>query len=138
MTDSDRSAVVVIGGHTYEMILTTLATKAIGKRYGGLDKLGDKLMNTDNFELALDEIVWLVTLLANQGAMIHNFQHPDDQRALLTEDVVELMTTPTDLVLCKDAIIEAMVRGTKRFVESEPEKGKNAEAGQTMENPLPG
>lgn len=138
MLDNERAAVIMIGGKEYQMVLTTLATKAIGKRYGGLDKLGDKLMNTDNFELALDEIVWLVTLLANQGVMIHNFQHPDEQTPLLTEDVVELMTTPTDLILCKDAIIEAMVRGTRRFVESEPEKGKNAEAGQTTESPLPG
>lgn len=63
---------IIIAGKEYELILTTKATKEISKRYGGLSKLGDKLQNTENFELALDEIIWLVTVLANQSVLIHN------------------------------------------------------------------
>jgi hypothetical protein len=48
----------------YKLILTTKATKEIAKRYGGLESLGDKLMKTENFELALDEIVWLIKITA--------------------------------------------------------------------------
>ena len=62
----DRSAMINIGGKEYEMILTTKATKEIARRYGGLSNLGEKLMKSENFEMALDEIVWLITLLANQ------------------------------------------------------------------------
>ena len=119
------------------MVLTTLATKEISRRYGGLEQLGDKLLNTENFELALDEVVFLITLLCNQGIMIDNLMNPTAPQPLLTEQAVELLTTPTDLVLCKDAIIAAMLKGTKRFVESESVKGKNVEAGQPMESPLP-
>lgn len=57
----ERSAVIDIGGADYKLILTTKATKEIAKRYGGLENLGAKLMNTKDFELALDEIVWLIT-----------------------------------------------------------------------------
>lgn len=57
---------VNIGGQEYEMLLTTRATKAIAGRYGGLENLGEKLMKAENFEMALDEIVWLITLLCNQ------------------------------------------------------------------------
>jgi hypothetical protein len=67
MSDTDRSAVIKIGGEEFEMVLTTRATKEIAKRYGGLENLGDKLMKSENFEMALDEIVWLITLLANQS-----------------------------------------------------------------------
>ena len=39
---NDRSAFIKIGDEEYELLLTTRATKEIAKRYGGLDKLGDK------------------------------------------------------------------------------------------------
>ena len=138
MLDQDRCAEITLGKKTYHMVLTTLATKEISRRYGGLEQLGDKLLNTENFELALDEVVFLITLLCNQGIMIDNLMNPTAPQPLLTEQAVELLTTPTDLVLCKDAIIAAMLKGTKRFMESESVKGKNVEAGQLTESPLPG
>ena len=137
MLDRERAAEINIGGQTYNMVLTTLATKEISKRYGGLEQLGEKLLKTENFELVLDEVVFLITLLCNQGIMIDNLMNPAASRELLSEQTVELLTTPNDLVLCKDAIIAAMVKGTKRFVESEPVKSKNVLGGQTTASPLP-
>lgn len=122
--DNERSALINIGGEEYEMLLTTRATKEIAKRYGGLENLGAKLMKSENFEMALDEIVWLITLLANQSILVHNFKSPDDKREVLTEEAVELLTSPLDLAQYKNAIMTAMVRGTKRNVESEPDKSK--------------
>jgi hypothetical protein len=127
--ENERAAEITIGDRVYELVLTTRATKEIAKRYGGLASLGDKLMKAENFENALDELIWLITLLANQSILIHNFQHPEDKRELLTEEAIELLTTPTDLVEYKNAIMESMFKGTKRFVESEPEPEKNASAG---------
>ena len=75
--ENERSSVITIGGEQYEMVLTTRATKAISIRYGGLDNLGDKLMKSENMEMALDEIVWLITLLCNQGIQIHNLKSED-------------------------------------------------------------
>ena len=80
MTD-ERSARITIGGQEYELILTTKATKEIAKRYGGLSNLGEKLMKSENFEMALDEIVWLITLLANQSVLVHNLKNPAKARA---------------------------------------------------------
>ena len=74
------SAAITIGGMEYELVLTTRATKEIAGRYGGLENLGDKLMKSENFEMALDEIIWLITLLANQSVLIHNLQHPEGQK----------------------------------------------------------
>lgn len=56
---NDRSAVIEIGGNEYELVLTTRATKEIAKRYGGLSDLGDKLMQAENFEKAIDEVTYL-------------------------------------------------------------------------------
>jgi hypothetical protein len=126
--DNERSALIKIGGEEYELILTTKATKAIAGRYGGLENLGERLMKAENFELALDEIVWLLTLLANQSILIHNLKHKDAPRDLLTEEEVELLTSPLELASYKNAITEAMFKGTARNVVSEAEgdESKNA------------
>ena len=127
MTD-ERSAKIAIGGQDYELILTTKATKEIAKRYGGLSNLGEKLMKSENFEMALDEVVWLITLLANQSVLVHNLQNPAKKRELLTEDAVELLTSPLELSDYKNCIMEAMFKGTKRNIESETDP-KNAVVG---------
>ena len=125
---NERSAIIDIGGEEFELMLTTRATKEIGKRYGGLENLGDKLMKSENFEMALDEIVWLITLLANQPIMIHNIKHKDAPNPLLTEEEVELLTSPLELALYKNAIMASMQRGTSRHIESEADP-KNAQVG---------
>ena len=127
--DNDRSASINIGDKEYELVLTTRATKAIAGRYGGLENLGEKLMKSENFEMALDEIVWLITLLANQSILIRNLKNKNAPEELLTEEEVELLTSPLDLAAYKTAITEAMFRGTKRNVESEEETPKNVEVG---------
>ncbi len=127
--EEERSSLIEIGGMEYQLILTTKATKEIAKRYGGLENLGDKLMKSESFEMALDEIVWLITLLANQGVLIHNLQNKNDRRELLTEEEVELLTSPFELATYKETIMEAMYRGTKRYIESEEISPKNTPVG---------
>lgn len=120
----DRSAVIELDGQSYELILTTKATKEIAKRYGGLDNLGEKLMKSENFEMALDEIIWLITILANQSIKIYNLKNKEKPREELTDEILELLTSPLDLANYKSAITEAMFKGTNRNIESE-EEGKN-------------
>jgi len=120
----ERSTTIQIGGTDFKLILTTKATKEIAGRYGGLENLGTKLMKTENFEMALDEIVWLITLLANQSILIHNIRNKAEKKELLTEEEVELLTTPFDLAEYKNAIMASMMKGTKRNVESELSKNQ--------------
>jgi len=122
--DKERSATILLDGEEYTLILITRATKEIAKRYGGFDNLGDKLLKSENFEMALDEIIWLITLLANQSIKIHNLKNKDDKKKELTEEYVELLTSPLDLAKYKSAITEAMFKGTARNIESETD-GKN-------------
>ena len=127
--DNERGAKITIGGVEYEMLLTTRATKAIAKRYGGLSNLGEKLMKSNNFEGALDEVVWLITLLANQSVLVHNLQDSTEKRELLTEEVVELLTSPLEIADYKNSIMEAMFKGTKRNILSEEDSSKNVVTG---------
>lgn len=125
---TDRGSIIKIAENEYELILTTRATKEIAKRYGGLENLGDRLMKSENFEMALDEIIWLITLLANQSVMIYNLKNPNSKKPLLCEDEVELLTSPFDLAEYKNAIMDSMQKGTKRNIESE-QTSKNTKVG---------
>lgn len=87
-------------------------------------------MKADNFEMALEEIEWLITLLANQSIPIHNLKHRDTPKDLLTEDEAELFTTPLNLADYKTAMTDAMFKGTKRDIESEDAlTSKNGKSG---------
>ena len=125
---TDRGSIIKIGENEYELLLTTRATKEIAKRYGGLENLGDKLMKSENFEMALDEIIWLITLLANQSVRIYNLKNRDSKKPLLTKEEVELLTSPFDLAEYKSAIMDSMQKGTKRNIESE-QTSKNTKVG---------
>lgn len=128
MENQERAANITVGGEEYQLLLTTRATKEIAGRYGGLENLGTKLMKSENFEMALDEIIWLIVLLANQSILVYNLRHKDEQKPLLTAEEVELLTSPLELATYKDAIMEAMYRGTKRHIESEADP-KNVPVG---------
>lgn len=125
-TTTDRSSFITLGGVEYELLFTTYATKAISKRYGGLENLGNELEGSKDVDKSLDEIVWLISLLANQPIMIYNLWN-DNKKQLLTEEMVSLLTTPSDLASYKDAIMTAMLKGTKREVISEEVETKNSE-----------
>lgn len=125
-----RSARVTIGGSEYELVLTTKATRLIAERYGGLENLGNALETSEDLGKTLGEVIWLITLLANQSVQIHNHRHPDDKRPALSEDEVELLTVPADLADYRGAIAEALQRGTKRAITTEPDpKATQVKAG---------
>ena len=67
---TERSTNITIGGDEYTLILTTKATKEIAGRYGGLENLGDKLLKSENFEMAIGEIVWLIIFSKRLGCVL--------------------------------------------------------------------
>lgn len=71
-------------------------------------------------------LYWLITLLANQSILIHNLRNKEDKQELLTEEEMELLTSPLDLAQYKNAIMASMLKGTKRNVESEESKNEAA------------
>lgn len=104
--DTERSAMILVGGEEYTLMLTTKATKEIAGRYGGLENLGEKLMKSENFEMAIGEIVWLITLLANQPILIHNIKH--NERYADTAQVGFLATKRLDAKLILPEAIKVL------------------------------
>lgn len=61
----------------------------------------------------MGEVIWLIALLANQEILIHNLQHRDEPKPLLTEDEIELLTNPyelTEVVMIQVCTIRPVMR----------------------------
>ncbi len=120
---NERTSVIKIGKKEYELLLTTRATREIGEKFGGLDKVGTKLAEAKDASESLSLVVWLVVLLANQSILRSNLE-TGESKPVLTEEQVEILTSPADLNSYADAILECLVRGTKRDVQGEEDPKK--------------
>jgi hypothetical protein len=120
----ERSVTIQLCDKSYDLLLTLYATKKIAKRFGGLENLGSKLVGAD-FEKSIEDIVWLITLLANQSVMIYNLKNKQSPQELLTEEEVEMFSSPADMIQYKDALMDALTLGVHREVVSEPTKDLN-------------
>ena len=120
---SENTSTIKIGNKEYELILTNKATKEINLKFGGLDNIGNKLAESKSVAESLDLVIWLLVLLANQSILRYNLEN-DNKKDLLKEEDVEILTSPADLNSYTEAIMDCLVKGTKRNVESE-ENSKN-------------
>jgi hypothetical protein len=118
----DRKTTIEIEGEQYDLVFNARAAREVSAKYGSLNGFGDAIEKADDVE-RIDHNVWLTTLLVNQGVAIYNRHNPDDQRKLFTEDDIELLTRPADWQAARDAL----VKGSKRNIESETEPSKNAD-----------
>ena len=83
-------------------------------------------MQSENFEMAIDEVIWLIVELANQYIKTQMLK-TKTEIPLLTEEEVEILTSPSDLADFKDAIMLCLQEGMSRSVHSEhDEKNKTA------------
>ena len=126
--ENERAQIITVGSEEYELLLTTAATKEIGVKYGGLEKLGDELMNPENFKKGIDAITGVICILANQSIRRNNCKKGAEKREELTPETLELMTEPWELTEFNTAVMAAITKGTARNVRSETDP-KNAQGG---------
>lgn len=50
-------------------------------------------MKSERFKEIIEEIVWIIVLLANQVFMIHSIKNPNSKKELLTGEKLELLTS---------------------------------------------
>ena len=65
--ENERTSIIKIGKKEYELVLTNKATKELNNKFGGLDKIGNKLAEATNVADQLDLVIWLIVLLGNQA-----------------------------------------------------------------------
>ena len=124
MIDDSRVAYLVLGKEKIPLLLTLKATREIATRYGGLEELGNKMLESMDLNGMIDEIVWLIVVLANQCILIENLENKTN-KPLLTANELELKMDPYDMTSYREAILAALQAGQKQHVQSE-EEPKNA------------
>lgn len=125
--NTDEAVKINIGGNEYELIFSLKAAKEICRKYGGLENFTQILTESENVAEVLNEVAWLITLLANQSVLAHNFKNPDNQKKLLTEEEFEIFVTIAEIPNYKGLILKAASRGMKKQIESEEDNGKKKE-----------
>lgn len=127
--DDERKSSVKIAGEEFELLLSTLAVKQIGIKYGGIDKIGDKLINSEDVLAELDTIADIISILMNQPIMIHNLYNPTDKRELWDSEKVMLFTSPAEIGGFSDAILSCFEKGMKMAIPHDNEESsKNTKA----------
>ena len=124
MIDDSRATYLVLGKEKIPLLLTLKATREIATRYGGLEELGNNMLESMDLNGMIDEIVWLIVVLANQCILIENLENKTN-KPLLTADELELKMDPYEMTSYREAILAALQAGQKQYVQSE-ENLKNA------------
>lgn len=120
----DRKTTIIIEGEQYDLVFNTKAAKEVSAKYGTLKGYGEAIEKATGVEV-VGHNVWLTTLLVNQGIAIYNYRNPESKRSFFTEDDIELLTSPADW----EAARAALIKGSRRDIESEEDPSKNVEVG---------
>ena len=126
MMDDSRVTYLALGKENIPLLLTLKATREIATRYGGLEELGNKMLESTDWTGMIDEIVWLIATLANQCILIENLENRSN-KPLLTTTELELKMDPYEITSYREAILAALQAGQKQHVQSEGES-KNVQA----------
>ena len=128
----DRSVIITIyGGKSYDMICTTKAAEIISEKYGSLEECFSRLMKMEKLSENASMLIWLVTLLINQGIQVRNLLHRDETpMPLVDEEELKLLTAPADYKNYWILVAKTIKLGLRRNVQSEEdESSKNSTVG---------
>lgn len=123
----NRLTEIEIAGTSYPLNFSTKAAKLISARYNGLDNI-DKAFTGKSVDNMMDEVVWLLALLIEQGAAYKRIVEGAEVKAINAGDL-EVVLGVADLAGMKDKIMGAMLSGMERTVEVEDDP-KNGETTQ--------
>ena len=115
---------IEIAGTSYPLNFSTRAAKEISARYGGLENI-DKAFSGKAADAMMDEVVWLLSLLIEQGVAYKRIVDGEEIKGITSEDL-EVVLGIADLAGLKDKILDSMTAGASRTVETEsdPKNGK--------------
>lgn len=123
----NRVIEIEIAGESYPLNFSTKAARAVSDRYGDLTNIGQAFDDKTTVQ-ALDELVWMLALLIEQGAAYHKIVN-NLERKILTAEQLEIVLGVSDVVSLKENVMQAMTSGMSREVETEPEKNAQTTQG---------
>lgn len=113
----NRITEIEIAGRKYPLNFSTKAAKEVAKRYGDISNVMDAFKGKTTDEM-MDEAIWLLALLIEQGVAYRKIVDDEDIRGLSAEEL-EIVMGVFDFSDLKNTILGAMTAGMKREVEVE-------------------
>lgn len=122
-----RLTEIEIAGTSYPLNFSTKAAKQISVRYDGLENI-DKAFSAKGVDAMMDEVVWMLALLIEQGVAYKKIVDGEDVKGI-SADELEIVLGVSDFAGLKDQIMGAMLAGMERTVETEddPKNGKTTQ-----------
>lgn len=118
---------ITVGGKAYPMNFSIKAAREVTDRFGDIGNLG-RAFQGDDMGKQLEDIVWLLALLINQGIARRNLLDGTQERGVKAEDL-EVLLDMEDLGRLTDELLAAITAGMAQEVELEPDP-KNGETTQ--------
>lgn len=108
------------------LLFSLSALKEINKRYGSMDGMEKVFLSPGNELEKIDDFVWIITMMVNQGVLEHNMDvqmgiKTGELEKPITEDLVNIKLKPRDLMKQKDAIFGAITQGCMFESDEDPE-----------------
>lgn len=109
-------------GRDYPLHCGVNAMRQIKRRFGGVEEAVEGLELEEDLFNKLDKSITLIAILANEGAKLHNFEHPDEPKLpALDDDIVGSAVTIAMLGAIEGKLVTTMNEGVGRNVFSMPE-----------------
>lgn len=116
-----RITEIEIAGTKYPLNFSVKASKEISARYGDLE-------NIDKAFVDLDETIWLLSTLIEQGVIYKKMVENEEVKGI-SIDELEVVVGFYEIATVQAAVMGAITAGTAREVETEPDP-KNAKTKQ--------
>lgn len=120
---------IKIGEKEYPLNLSVKAAEAIEERYGGITKIGEAF-HEDNVVKMLNELLWLLSVMMEQGAAYMRIAEGKEIKPLNYEEL-QVMVGLSDVLKMKENVMKAITAGMGRSVEVESDP-KNVETAQNQ------
>lgn len=119
-----RTATIEINGKDYLLCFSTRVMRDCAARYGGLENIGGAISGDDAMK-TLDESIWLLAQMMAAGAKYAKLEGLENPEPLSYDDLYDVFGVDDWLEL-KGKVMETISDGTRRDVETEPEKNAKA------------
>lgn len=122
----DRLTSIEIGGYSYPLNFSVLAASKVYERFGDVSGMQERVM--DGFtEKSIEDTLWVLKLLAEQGAEYEKVRNGTEIEPLNTEGLPVLLGI-REFNGVRSKIMEAVTKSVMQTVEIKPPK--NAETTQ--------
>ena len=119
-----RVAEIEIDGKKYKTCFSARVMRACTERYGGVDGV-ENAISSNNVVGALDEAIWMLSVLMDAGARYCAMNGIDHNPALTMDELYDVVSTD-DLAQLQAAVSSTIIAGKETTVEAEPPKNAKA------------